>query len=154
MTILPEVDFAWSVRVRRTDEGDARAYARRASFDVGSQASLRESDGHPSAVEYALGALGGDLVHALAREAAARRLPIDAIEIALSGRLNNILVHLGVVGEEGHPGFQSIEGVVYVGTAASDHDVRSAWQSALRCSPLFSTLSRSADVRIDLRIVD
>ena len=83
----------------------ARAYARGQSFDVGSQASLRESDAQPSAVEYVLGALGGDLLCGLERAAEGQGIPLHAIEIALNGRLDNVLTHLGVVGEQGHPGF-------------------------------------------------
>src|SRR5262245_13521552 len=110
--VLPEVDHAWSVRVRWTDDS-ARAYARSQSFDVHAQASLRERDPHPSAIEYLLGALGGDLACGFRAEAARRSLAIHALEISLSGRLDNVLVHLGVIGEEGHAGLKSIAGVAY-----------------------------------------
>ena len=127
-------------------------YARRCSFDVVSQASTRDADPHPSAVEYALGALGADLVCGLQREAAARHLPVHAVEAALSGRMNNVLVHIGVIGEEGHAGFEAIEGTVYVETDSREADMRAAWQAALEKSPLFTTIGRAAAVNITLQV--
>jgi hypothetical protein len=146
-------DHLFLVRVLRTDTQSVRAYARSQVFDVGSQASLRESDAHPSAVEYLLGALGGDLVDGFAREAGARGVELRAIEVALSGRLENILVHLGVRGEYGHAGFAAIDGTIYVDTDAEPRELDAAWQAALGRSPLFNTLSRCAAVAIDLRVM-
>lgn len=149
----PDIDHAWSVRIQRTAAGDARAYARTQSFDVRTQASLRESDEHPSAVEYLLGALGGDLVCGFQKEAAARGLSIHAVELSIAGRLNNVLVHIGVIGEHGHPGFESITGTLYVGAVADEQEVDSAWRETLARSPLFNTLSRCATVAINLRVM-
>ena len=63
---MAEFDHPFPVRIQRTSLGVARAYARTQSFDIGSQASVRETDDAPSAVEYVLGALGG---HTLEQEA-------------------------------------------------------------------------------------
>ena len=73
---MPEHLFP--VRVQRTAGRIARAYGRGQSFDVGSQASLREADAQPSAVEYVLGALGGDLVCGLERAAEGQGIPLHA----------------------------------------------------------------------------
>jgi hypothetical protein len=148
---MPEHLFP--VRVQRTAARTARAYGRGQSFDVGSQASLRESDDAPSAVEYLLGALGGDLVCGLERAGEGQGIPIDAVEISLNGRLDNILTHLGVVGEQGHPGFASIEGTAYVASDAEEDAIQRAWQRTLDRSPLYQTLSRCAAVAIALRVV-
>jgi hypothetical protein len=51
---------AWTARVRGTGGNQATAYARNQTFAVCGQASFKEVDPHPSAVEYLLGALGGD----------------------------------------------------------------------------------------------
>lgn len=150
--VLPEHDARWSVRIQRR-KGRVRAYARRSTFDIGSQATLRDDDSLPSSVEYALGALGGDLVCGLEREAAARRISLEAVEVTLSGRLNNILVHIGVIGEQGHAGFESVQGVIYVATDASQSEMQAAWQAALDRSPLFNTFSRAAHVTLSLQIV-
>jgi OsmC-like protein len=146
-------DHTFPVRVQRTNEGSARAYARGQAFDVDSQASLRESDPSPSAVEYALGALGADLVCGFQRVASARHLKVHAIELSLTGRLDNVLVHLGVIGEAGHAGLSSIDGTVYVSADAGDHDVEDVWRASLERSPLFNTFSRCATVDITLRVM-
>jgi uncharacterized OsmC-like protein len=146
-------DHVFQVRVQHTATGVARAFARVQAFDVGSQASLREADVQPSAVDYVLGALGGDLVCGLERAAEGQGIPLHAIEITLNARLDNILVHLGVVGEHGHPGFAAIEGTAYVGSDAEEEAIQRAWQRTLDRSPLYDTLSRCASVTIALRVV-
>jgi hypothetical protein len=146
-------DHVFQVRVQRTAALVARAYARGQSFDVGSQASVRESDPQPSAVEYLIGALGGDLVWGLERAAEAEGIPLHAIEISLNGRLDNILAHLGVVGEHGHPGLAAIDGTAYIGSDADETSIRRAWHRTLGRSPLYHTLSRCAAVSIALKVI-
>jgi hypothetical protein len=148
-----ETDHPFPVRVSRTAGQSARAYARGHAFDLGSQASLREFDAQPSAVEYALGALGGDLMIGLARAAEAAGVTLHAVELALTGHLDNILVHLGVVGEQGHPGFRSIDGTLYVSADGDQFTIEAIWQRTLARSPLYNTLTRCADVTIRLSVM-
>ena len=146
-------EHLFPVRVQRTEARTARAYGRGHAFDIGSQAGLRNLDDAPSAVEYVLGALGGDLVCGLERAAEGQGVPLHAIEISLNGRLDNILVHLGVVGEQGHPGLASIEGTAYVGSDAEEDAIQRAWQRTLDRSPLYHTLTRCAAITIALKVV-
>ena len=150
---MTDSDHAFPVRLQRAAAGGARAYARAQSFEVGSQASLRESDPQPSAIEYALGALGGDLLCGLERAAEREGLRLYGLEIALRGRLDNVLVHLGVVGEVGHPGFGAIDGTIYVSTDSEPAAIESAWQTTLVRSPLYNTFTRCAAVSINLRVI-
>jgi hypothetical protein len=131
---------------------EARAYARASSFSVGSQASLRDRDEHPSAIEMLLGALGADLMHGVAEQARRAGLLVDALEISLTGCLNNPLVQLGVVGEEGHAGLDHIAGTLYVSMDGEEDDVRRIWSVVLARSPLYQTLVRAAHVSIELRM--
>src|SRR5689334_5273028 len=146
----PDVDHTWSVRVQRAGRRHARAYARGQSFDVCDQASVRPSDPHPTAVECLLGALGADLVCGFEREAERRGIALAGLECAVAGRLNNVLVHLGVVGERGHPGFEGVEATVYVSSEADESAVHELWEAVLARSPLFTTLSRSVKVNARL----
>jgi hypothetical protein len=146
---VPEIDHVFPVRIQCLVAGSARVYAR-GVFDVGSQASLRETDRAPSAVEYLIGALGGDLVCGLQRAAEAEGLVLHGVEITLNGRLDNILTHLGVVGEQGHPGFAAIDGTAYIAAAADESAVTRAWQRTLARSPLYNTLTRCVDVSVRL----
>jgi OsmC-like protein len=155
-------DYTWTVRVERvaapaSEAGrsyERRVYARNHSFSVGKQASLEPADSQPSAVEYLLGALGADVVSGFEAEAARRRVPIDGLEMRISGRLDNVLTHLGVIGEAGHPGFGSIEGTLYVTAGAEPDTLDAIWRVALERSPLVNTLSRAVQLSLDLRVMD
>jgi uncharacterized OsmC-like protein len=145
-------DFDWSVRVRSIDADGSKAYARNHAFSVGRQASLKESDAHPSATEYLLGALAGDLLDGFRRAVARRGIAIDAMEALVSGRLDNVLVHLGVIGETGSPGFKTIDVTVYATADAEDEMMRALWEEALAHSPIYNTLKQAAEVRLNLRL--
>ncbi len=146
-------DYTWTVRVQRSDGPETRVYARNHSFAVGRQASFDATDVQPSAVEYLLGALGGDLVAGFQAQAVRQRIPIDGLEMRLSGRLNNVLTHLGVVGEEGHPGFESITGTLYVGADAETQQLEAIWRTTLERSPVANTLKRCVALSLDLQIM-
>ena len=146
-------EYEFPVRVQRTASRVPRAYGRAQSFDIGSQASLREVDDAPSAVEYVLGALGGDLVCGLERAAEGQGVSLHAIEITLNGRLDNILTHLGVIGEQGHPGLAGIDGTAYIGSDADESEIHRAWQRTLDRSPLYQTFTRCAAVTIAVKVV-
>ena len=80
-------------------------------------------------------------------------MTVHAVEIALTGRLDNILVHLGVIGEQGHPGLRAIDGTVYVSADSDPQTIESAWQRTLARSPLYNTLTRCAEVTIRLAVM-
>ncbi len=144
--------YIWTARVGGTGENKATAYTRNQAFAVYGQASFKEADPHPSAVEYLLGALGGDLVTGFTTHAARRGIVVDALEASISGRLNNPLVFLGVVGETGHPGFETISGTLYVSTDADEPILRAVWQETLARSPLANTLQRCVTLSLELQI--
>lgn len=145
--------FVWSVRVRPGPEGQAVASARSNLFTLSGQASFRDADPYPSAVEYLLGILGGDLLAGFAMQAKRAGIPVYALEVTVSGRLNNPLTYLGVVGEEGHPGFEAIQGTLYVSADAEEPELQSVWQETLRRSPLVNTLKRAAALTLVLQIM-
>ena len=145
-------DYICSVRVRCMDEGQ-KVYARSHAFTVGEQANFGGTDTHASAVEYLLGALGGDLVRGVQAQATRSRIRIDAMELSLSGRLNNALTHLGVIGEEGHPGFESIEGTLYMNSSADEEVIQRIWNTALQRSPLVNTLRRCVQLSLTVSVL-
>lgn len=146
------VHYVWTTRVRGTGKNEATAYARNQTFAVHGQASFKETDPHPSAVEYLLGALGGDIITGFAAHAARRGIVVDALEASISGRLNNPLVFLGVVGETGHPGFEAISGTLYVSADADEPALQEAWRETLARSPLVNTLQRCITLSLELQI--
>lgn len=150
---MDEIDHAWTSRVSWTGENWATAYTRNHAFTVGGQASFREADAHPSAVDYLLGALGGDLISGFASHAARRGVEVDAMEASISGRLNNALVYLGVVGESGHPGFETISCTLYVSAGAEERILKEVWQTTLARSPLVNTLDRCVGLTLNLHAI-
>lgn len=151
---MDDTGYAWTSRVSWTGAGGATAYARNHAFTVGGQASFREADAHPDAVEYLLGALGGDLISGFASQATRRGVEVDAMEASIFGRLNNPLVFLGVVGESGHPGFETISCTLYVSADAEETILKEIWQTTLARSPLVNTLDRCVDLTLNLHAVE
>ncbi len=151
---MDDTDYAWTSRVRWLGEDRATAYTRNHAFTVGGQASFREADAYPDAVEYLLGALGGDLISGFASHATRRGVEVDAMEASISGRLNNPLVFLGVVGESGHPGFETISCTLYVSADADEQTMKEIWQTTLARSPLVNTLDRCVDLTLNLHAVE
>jgi len=145
--------FVWSVRVRPGSDGQAVASARSNLFTLCGQASFKDTDPYPSAVEYLLGILGGDLLTGFAAQAKRLGVLLYALEVTISGSLANPLVHLGVIGEEGHPGFEAISGTLYVSADAEEEELQSVWQEALKRSPLVNTLQRAVTLSLALQVM-
>jgi len=141
------------VRVTPGGPEASRVHARNHSFDVGRQASFRDADPCPSAIELALGALGGDLASGWRAEAARRGIALDELELTLRCRLDDPLRHLGVVGASGHAGIAAIEGTIYVTAETGAGELEAAWREVRERSPLYTTLSRCVSVRLDLHVV-
>jgi len=145
-------NYIWTARVRSKGTDEATVYARNQSFTVCGQASFRSEDAYPSAVEYLLGALGADLACGFARQADRRGVSPDALEVSISGRLNNPLRVLGVIGETGHAGFERIRATLYVSADADPAVLQQIWTDLLACSPMVNTLRQGVDLQLDLQI--
>ena len=151
-------EYTWAARVRWVHDAQASgshavAYARNHAFSIGQQASFKEADEHLSAVEYLLGALGGDLLSGFQTQAKRHGVFLADLEVKLSGRLNNPLIFIGVVGEAGHPGFEAITGTLYVSTDAETSLIQEIWQVTLARSPLVNTLRRCVALSLELKVV-
>jgi uncharacterized OsmC-like protein len=144
-------EYEWRARVRATGSLKSTVYCRNFSIEVGQPASFETSDKHPSAVEYLLAALAGDLVTGFSTECAKSNLQADDIEMTISGKLNNIFAHLGL--EEGDSSFSSIEMKLFVSSFEEETKVRSAWDRTVQRSPLAATLKKAVDLKIKLSIV-
>lgn len=146
-------EFKWKARVSWITGERSTAYTRNNSFPIEKQASFKEKDPHPSAIEYLLGALGGDLAAGFQSLAPRSGISIEALEISLTGQLNNSLTLLGVIGEAGHPGLESIEGRIFISTDAGEEKIEQLWQTVQQRSPLFNTLKRAVNLDFHLVIV-
>jgi uncharacterized OsmC-like protein/TusA-related sulfurtransferase len=144
-------DYEWRLRARSTGHLKSTVYFRNFSVDVGQPASFEEQDEHPSAVEYLLAAVAGSLSTAFATECAKDGLEVDDIEIAVKGKLDNVLVHLGI--EQGDPSVRSIELKCFASTLDDADKVRAAWQRTFDRSPLAQTMIKAVQLASKLVIV-
>ncbi len=144
-------NYEWRARARSTGHLKSTVYCRNFSIDLGQPASFESSDKHPSAVEYLLASLAGDLTTGFATECAKSNLQVDDIEMTVSGKLNNILAHLGL--EDGDPSFSSIEMKCFVSSFENENKVREAWERTIRRSPVAATLKKAVEIKIRLTIV-
>ncbi len=144
-------DYEWRVRARSTGHLKSTVYFRNFSVDVGQPASFEEKDEHPSAVEYLLAALAGSLSTAFATECAKDGLEVDDIEIAVKGKLENVLAHLGI--EQGDPSIRSIELKCFASTLDDAEKVRAAWQRTVDRSPLAQTMIKAVRLESKLAII-
>ncbi len=102
-------------------------------------------------MEYLLAALAGSLSTAFATECSKDGLEVDDIEIAVKGKLENVLAHLGV--EQGDPSFRSIELKCFASTLDDAEKVRAAWQRTLARSPLVQTIRKAVQLESKIAIV-
>jgi hypothetical protein len=142
--------YSWVARVRFSGKNEVAAYTGTHIFPIGQQASFTQTV-HPTAVDYLLGALGGDLVCGLQAIASRCGVTIDEMEARVSGSLNNPLVFLGVIGEQGHPGLEAITCTLYVSADVSEAVLQDLWQVALSRSPLVNTFQRCVDLSLSLQ---
>jgi uncharacterized OsmC-like protein/TusA-related sulfurtransferase len=145
-------DYRWQCRVRWSGGLQCRVYARNHSWEVGQPASFDVQDAAPSAVEYVLGALGACLAMGFQMHASRRGVQVEALEISLSGQIDNIYVFLGVE-QEGHSGFRAITGTLYVRADADEDILQAIWQQTLASSPLVQTLARPVALDISMHWV-
>src|SRR5215831_2123266 len=97
-----------SLRVTAPDSAAARVSVGRRQFSIGRPVEFDEVSPHVAALEYALGAVGGEVVNGLREFARRRRLELDAVEALVTGELENGLTYLEVIGERGKPTIRRI----------------------------------------------
>ena len=141
----------WSVRVRTDSCGGLTASARNHTWRIGEPITFAPKDELPSALELAVGALAADILGSLTRICRLKRIDFERGEFSLRFTLDNPLMYVGVIGEEGHPGISSIEGVAYI-SCFDEERLREAWDEALSKSPLYNTLKKAAEIDVRLSI--
>jgi hypothetical protein len=138
-----------SLRVTAPGPAAARVSIGRRHFPIGRPVEFDEASAHVSALEYAVGAAGGEIVNGLREFARRRRIEIDAIEALVTGELEHALSYLEVVGETQPPRIARIAVKVFV-SAADGPAVRALFAEMLDRLPLACTLRRTVDVKTEL----
>jgi hypothetical protein len=142
----------WSVRVTRSaDEPSTRVFVRKHQFAIGSPVSFDEEHPAVTALEYALGALGGELLSGFLETAKRRRADVDQLEAVVQGEVENPLVHLGVVGASGSPRLARVGIKVYVNSLEEEDVLQSIWADVLARAVLLKTLEPTVKVELSFK---
>lgn len=136
-----------SLRVTAADSA-ARVSSGRRQFSIGRPVEFDEASPHLAAIEYALGAIGGELVNGMREFARRRRMVIDAVEAVVTGELANGLGYLEVIGEDGAPALSRVSVKVFVATP--ERGARELFDLMVDRLPLVNTLRKALDLRIEL----
>jgi hypothetical protein len=136
-----------SLRVTAPDAA-ARVSTGRRQFTIGRPVEFDEASPNVAAIEYALGAVGGELVNGLREFARRRRIVIDDVEAIVTGELTNGLAYLEVIGDSGRPSLSRIAVKVFVSTP--DADVRTLFDDMVERLPLLNTLRKALELQIEL----
>lgn len=129
----------WPLRVAAHASQPSVVSVRQNRFECGAPLSFDPAYPGVTALEYVLGGIGADIVGTFQTIARRSRLAIDDIEAAVSGRLNNPLIHLGVAGETGHAGIERVSVTLYVSSPADPARLQQTWELTLARSPLVAT---------------
>src|SRR5690349_18444697 len=138
-----------SLRVTAPGPAAARVSAGRRHFSIGRPIEFDDASPHVAALEYALGAVGGEVVNGLREFARRRRVAIDAVEALVVGELEGGLTYLDVVGAQERPRIRRIAIRVYV-ASGDEAATRALFDETLDRLPLLFTLRRAADVEVEL----
>jgi hypothetical protein len=138
-----------SLRVTAPGRADARVSVGRRQFLIGRPVEFDDASPHVAALEYALGAVGGEVVNGLREFARRRRIVIDAVEALVTGELQDGLVYLEVIGETGRPRISRIAIKVFV-ASVDDRATQALFDEMIERLPLVSTLREALDLDVEL----
>lgn len=136
-----------------SSKDSATVFVRKHQFTVGAPLQFDEDYPRVTPLEYVLGAIGADLANGLLELAKRRRLEVDRVEVVVHGELHNPLTYLGVVGEEGHPGLETLEIKVYASSLEEEENLRRVFEESLRRSPLACTFETVLQGKVSLDVV-
>lgn len=141
--------ISMSLRVTAPKSAAAHVSIGRRQFSIGRPVEFDDASPHVAAIEYALGAVGGEIVNGLREFARRRRIGIDAVEAVVTGELQDGLAYLEVIGENGRPRISRIAVKVFV---ASVHPpaTRALFDDMIERLPLVSTLRAAVDLDVEL----
>jgi hypothetical protein len=140
-----------TLRLTATVPDAVRVSVRREQFNIGRPLEFDEAAPRIAALEYALGAVAGEVVNGLREFASRHRIDIDAIEAVVTGEVVNALAYLEVIGESGQPRISRIRLKVFV-ASPDEAAVRRLWDEVLDRLPLVGTMRAALPLDLELTI--
>lgn len=138
-----------TLRVTVSDPEVAHVSVRQRQFFVGRPIEFDDASPRIAALEYALGAVAGEVVSGLRVFASRRRIDVDHIEAVVSGKLEHALAYLEVVGERGQPRIAHVHLKVFV-ASPDEPGVRRLWTELLDRLPLVCTMRTAFPLDLEL----
>jgi hypothetical protein len=142
-----------TIRLTSIARDHARAAVRRQQFSIGAPLEFDETSPRVAALEYALGAVGGEVLNGFRAFASRRRLAIDALEAVVTGELENPLAYLEVIGEPREPRIGAIRIKLFV-DASDEGALRTMFDEMVGRLPLVCTLRSATRLHIELIFTD
>jgi hypothetical protein len=143
---------AWTLRVTGSGREALRVSTRRHQFTAGRPLEFDAESAAVSAFEYALGAVGAEIVGGLQAFSRRRRIVVDEVEALVTGEVDHALAYLEVVGEPGPPRIGRIHVKLYVSSPEDPQNVRRVFDDVVARLPLVGTLRETVPVEIDLSL--
>jgi hypothetical protein len=140
------------LRIASGNEDSAAVYIRQRRLEIGQPLSFDAKYSGITALEAFSGAFAADIINGLLLRARKRRIQIDQVEALVKLWLRNPLTFLDVVGEEGDPSIESLLLQLYVSTLEMETLVKALLDETLVHSPLFLTLRKAANVKVNFQI--
>jgi len=142
-------DLTCTLRVTSHALDITTAFVRSQRFGIGRPIELDVATPRIAALEYALGALAGELVNGLRQFAWRRRVDLEHVEALVTGELEHGLAYLEVVGEDGVPRLAGVSVKVFV-TSSDDVAVGRLWTLVLDRLPLLNTFRTAVPIQLEL----
>jgi len=141
--------ITFSLRVTAPEHASARVSAGRRHFPIGRPIEFDDASPHVAAIEYALGAAGGEIVNGLREFARRRRLALDAVEALVTAEVDGALTYLEVIGESECPRIRRIAIKVFV-ASVDGPATRALFDGVIERLPLLATLREAVVVDAEL----
>lgn len=141
-----------TLRVTTTDREVQRVSVRQRQFDVGRPLTFDPEYQEVTALEYALGALGAEVVGGIRAFAARRRLLVDHVEAVVKADLENPLTYLEVVGEPGTPALSQVSIRVYVSSPEEVAALTDLWEHTIPRLPLLCSIRKAMHIILDFSV--
>jgi hypothetical protein len=141
-----------SVRASARQGERLAVYARSHGAVLGKGWSFDVAEPELTGAEMLLGILAADVIGLFLEIAKRRRVVVDEVEATVKAKLADPLAHLGVVGAEGEPRYESFSLRAYAGSSATNATLQEIWSEALRRAPLANTLRRAAELEATLHV--
>ena len=139
-----------NLRVTAGDPDVARVSVRNEQFVVGRPVELDPASPRIAALEYAIGALAGEVINGLREFAWRRRVDLAHVEALVTADLEDGLAYLEVIGEGEAPRIARVRIKVFV-ESDDEPAVRELWTVVIERLPLLGTF-RSA-IPVDLELI-